>query len=151
MHSGDYAAFFGEVGGLGGIAQQLQTTVGQAYSLNFWLGNMGASEFNDDTISYFALSIGGVIQPASLLNNKAASGLTAYDVSFVASSALTDVEFAFRQDETFWFLDDVSASAIDDTAPVPVPEPGTLPLMFAASAGALYLRAKRAGLTKDAK
>lgn len=147
VHSGDNAAFFGEVGGLGGISQGLATTVGQTYTLKFWLGNMGASEANTDTSSFFSFAIGGATQLASLLNNKTATELTPYDVSFVATTDLTELAFSFRQDEAFWFLDDVSVDEVP-TVPVPpasVPEPGTVPLLLLAAAGWLFTRTKRHG------
>lgn len=149
VRTGEHAAFFGEVRSLGGITQQLATTTGKAYSLKFWLGNMGASEFNADVVSYFALSLNGAVQTASLLDNKTATGLLAYDVSFLASGDLTELSFAFRQDDAFWFLDDVSVDVIDVAAPIP--EPATLPLLFAALAGWLFSGVKRAGSAKGAQ
>jgi hypothetical protein len=146
-HSGDHAAFFGAVGSTGGIAQQLATTVGQRYTLNFWLGNMGANPGNDDTQSFFAVAIDSVVQPASLLFDKTASNLTSYAISFTAASLVTDLSFAFRQDEAFWFLDDVSVDAVDDS--VDVPEPGTLPLLLAALAGWFGLSFARRNAARD--
>jgi len=132
-HSGDHAAFFGAVGSTGGIAQQLATTVGQRYTLSFWLGNMGANPDNNDTQSFFSIAIDGVVEPASLGFDKTASEMTSYAISFTAASLVTDLSFIFRQDEAFWFLDDVSVDAVNDS--VDVPEPGTLPLLLAALAG----------------
>lgn len=146
VHSGAYAAFLGEVGGLGSISQHVQTTIGQTYSLKFWLSNMGGGEFNEDSVSSFALFIGGDTEPALFLNSKAATFPTPYDVSFLASSSLTKLEFSFRHDDTFWALDDVSMNAAGE--PAPVPEPATLSLLIGAFAawrltGARRVRSER--------
>ena len=144
VHSGDYAAFFGETGALGGISQQLGTDAGQTYTLTFWLGNMGGSIENAGSVSYFAVSIDDIVQPASLLDNKNASGLTRYDVSFIASSTRTDIKFVFRQDDAFWFMDDVSVDALPPSGgDTEVPEPGTLPLVIIALAACATIGSRR--------
>jgi hypothetical protein len=141
VHGGEHAAFFGAPQSIGGISQQLATIAGQRYTLRFWLGNMGASVLNDDTRSFFSFAIGGVVQPASLLYDKTASDLTSYALSFTAAEAATDLTFSFRHDENFWFLDDVSVIAANDS--VEVPEPATLPLLLAALAGWMGLSRAR--------
>jgi hypothetical protein len=141
VHGGEYAAFLGEVSGIGRLSQQIDTTVGQRYVVKFWLGNLGGSEFNDDTISSFAVSVGDGLVPALLINSKTAAFPVAYDITFVATAAKTALEFAFRQDEQYWALDDVSVDAVGDSAPVP--EPGTLVLLAGAVAAWRLTGARR--------
>ena len=43
-HSGTYAAYFGPVGSLGFISQNLTTVPGGTYDLTFWLKNAGLQE-----------------------------------------------------------------------------------------------------------
>jgi hypothetical protein len=141
-HTGDYAAFLGEAGGVSSLSQQIETTVGQTYSVKFWLGNLGGSEDNTDTVSSFAMVIDGALAPALLINSKTAAFPMLYDISFVASTDLTKLEFAFRHDELYWALDDVSVNAAGD--PAPVPEPGTLVLLAGAVAAWRLTGARRA-------
>lgn len=141
MHSGDYAAFLGSYGTLAGITQNIGTTAGQAYTLTFWLSNLGASLENEDSVSYFSVSIDGAVQPASLLYSKEASEFTRYDVAFTAASSLSELKFDFRQDDAFWILDDVSVEAVNESADVP--EPGSLPLVLIALLACLPVVGKR--------
>jgi hypothetical protein len=142
--SGDYAAFFGSVGSFSGITQRLQTTAGQGYILSYWLRNLGASTLNEESVSFSSVSIDNVVQSVSLLDNKEPSDFIRYEVAFAASSDATDIQFAFRQDDAFWVLDDVSVNTVDGTAEVP--EPGTLPLALIALAGCVLMGAKRSGM-----
>lgn len=53
VHTGDYAAWFGETGDLGHLTQTLPTTAGTSYILSFWFAGSG------DDPSEFTASIGG--------------------------------------------------------------------------------------------
>ena len=141
--AGNYAAFFGGYGSFTGITQEAATAAGQAYTLSFWLRNLGGGMFNDDTVSYFSVSIDGAIQPASLLYTKEASEATRYDLAFAAASSLTEVKFEFRQDDSFWILDDVAVDAAGVSGEVP--EPGSLPLALAGLLACLPIAARRVG------
>lgn len=140
--AGEYAAFFGGYGAFGGITQNIVTNAGQAYALSFLLRNLGGGRENEESVSYFSVSIDGAVQPASLLYSKEASEFTRYDVAFDAVSNLTELKFEFRQDDNFWILDDVAVDAV--TGPSEVPEPGSLALGLAALLAYLPVASRRA-------
>ena len=142
VHSGEYAAFFGAVGAQGGVSQSIQTTVGQTYSLKFWLSNLGGGESNENSMSSFTLFIGDSLVPAYVLDSKSATLPTLYDISFIASSSQTNLGFSFRHDDAYWALDDVSVNLVD--GPASVPEPGTLALLGGAFAALGLTRTRRA-------
>ena len=141
VHGGEYAAFFGANGAHGGVSQSIQTTVGQTYSLKFWLSNLGGGESNENSVSSFMLSIGDRLVPAYVLDSKSATLPTLYDITFIASSSETNLGFSFRHDDSYWTLDDVSVDAVD--GPASVPEPGTLALLGSAFAALRLTRTRR--------
>lgn len=114
VHAGTYSAFFGPIGSTGSISQLLHTAVGQSYDVSFWLQNNGG------TPNSFAVSFDG--QPASVTFTNL-SGLPYVNFSFsgVASANGSLLTFDFRQDPSYWHLDDVSVQGVAG----PVPEPAT--------------------------
>jgi hypothetical protein len=107
-HSGVYSAFFGPLGSNGFLTQNLATTAGGLYDLNFWLDNDGG------TPNHFEVSWGGSI--ISSLNNAGAFGYTLFSFTgLAASTSSTQLQFGFRQDPSFWFLDDVSVESATAT------------------------------------
>ncbi len=110
VHSGIYAACFGPMGSDGGIVQVLNTVVGQTYDLSFWLYNEGG------TPNAVIVSWGGTV----VFNESDLSSFpyTQFNYSTVATSTTTPLELEFRQDPAYFYLDDVSVTA--------VPEPTTL-------------------------
>ena len=109
-HSGQFAAALGPAGGDGSLSQDLTTTPGQHYTLDFWLANMSTS--TDD----FAVKWGGTT--VMELVNQPAQDYTEYKFDVVATSTTTHLEFDYRQDPTQWRLDDISlVAAASDTAP----------------------------------
>ena len=113
-HSGTYAAFFGQVGSTGSISQLLNTAAGQSYDISFWLMNGSAGK------NSFDVSFDG--QPAGVsFNNFGSLSYTKFTFSGVASGNGSLLTFDFRQDPSFWYLDDVSVQGVAG----PVPEPAT--------------------------
>lgn len=115
-HSGSDAAFFGQVGATGSLSQTLSTVAGQVYTISFWLQDNGG------TPSSFNASFGG--DALTSLSNTPAFGYTFYTYSVSASSNSTLLSFTFRQDPSFFHLDDVSVEEVSS-----VPEPATWAMM----------------------
>jgi hypothetical protein len=122
-HTGTTATFFGAVRTLLGISQDLSTTAGQSYHLQFFLASDGF------TPNQFVVLWDGV----EIFNqsNIAASGYVQYDFDLVAADATTTLSFLGRNDPRYLTLDDVSVVANRT-----VPEPGALALAALALLGA---------------
>jgi hypothetical protein len=111
-HTGNNAAFFGAVGGLDSISQDLATTAGASYTFSFWLASDGglpnqfvANWDGTDVLNQTDIPSGPYI-------------FFSFDVT--ASGATTTITFSGRNDPTWLALDDVSVT------PRSVPEPGSL-------------------------
>jgi hypothetical protein len=104
VHSGMYAAFLGPVGSEGFLSQTFTTTPGATYTLDYWLQHDGGSP------SSFRALIDGVDIPGSVLSNPGAFGYTEYTFTFTATGPTTELKFGFREDPTYFHLDDVSVS-----------------------------------------
>jgi subtilisin family serine protease len=115
VHSGTYSAFLGPVGSDGFIAQTFGTNAGATYVLDYWLEHDGGSP------SDFYAQINGTTVPGSRLDSPPAFGYTEYTFSFVAAGATTELKFGFREDPTYFHLDDVSVTA---AGPGPAPHGG---------------------------
>jgi hypothetical protein len=109
-HSGTYAAFLGETGGLGSLSQSFLTSIGTKYTLSFWFAGDG------DDPSEFSASVGGNLL-VDLVNPQFDIDYQKYQYAFIASGSSTVLSFSFRDDDFFLNLDDVSV----DIASVPEP------------------------------
>ena len=114
--AGTYAAYFGPVGDTGGIFQSVPTVVGQEYTLTFFLANQEGG-----TPNFFGVQFGSA--GFTLNNFPVAFGWTEFTLTNTATSTSTLLEFTFRNDPGYWFLDNVGVST-----PGTTPEPGTLVL-----------------------
>jgi len=110
---GNCSAFFGPVGSIGGITQNLSLVVGNHYFLTFAFLPDGGNP------SSFSASIGGV-SLVSLTNPAASATFRNFGFAFTATAATEALAFNFRDDPGFLFLDAVSAS---------VPEPASVGLL----------------------
>jgi hypothetical protein len=104
VHSGNFAAFLGPVGSDGFIAQTFGTSAGSTYVLDYWLEHDGGSP------SDFYAQIDGATVAGSRLDNPPAFAYTEYTFTFVAAGPTTELKFGFREDPTYFHLDDVSVS-----------------------------------------
>jgi hypothetical protein len=121
-HSGTFGAFMGPVGSDGTLSQTLATTAGGIYSVSYWLASQAGATTND-----FSASFNGVTIAGSVLNNAGAFGYTQFTFSgLVATTNSTVLGFTFRNDDSFWLLDDVSV----DGAINGVPDMGSSALLL---------------------
>jgi VPDSG-CTERM motif len=130
-HSGNFQAFFGPVDSHGFITQNLATTPGGSYVLDFWLANLGGSA------NFFSVTWDG----ASIfsLTDSSAFGYTEFTFNVTASSASTPLQFEFMQNLSFFLLDDITVIP----GGVNVPDAGsTFSLLGLASLGVVALRRK---------
>ena len=122
VHGGNCSAFFGPVGSTGGISQNLATTPGTTYRIDFFFLPDGGNP------SSFSATFGGTTLIS--LTNPPAGPYQEFSFDVIATLSSTALAFNFRDDPGFLFLDDVSVNA--------VPLPAALPL-FATGLGALGL------------
>jgi hypothetical protein len=116
-YAGGNAAQIGAIGSDGFLAQTLATTIGQAYQVSFWhLYGQDSGAPND-----FSASFGG-ISLLSQANVSVPSTWTHYVFNITATSASTQLKFAFRDDPGYQALDNVSVTL--------VPEPETYAMML---------------------
>jgi hypothetical protein len=117
--SGQYAAGLGSVGSDGTLGQNIQTTAGQHYTLDFWLAN--ASGGPDD----FTVKWNG--QTLLALNDTPAQGYTEYTFGVVGTAGTSNLEFDARQDPSHWSLDNISVTAAGSPPPASAPPPPSSP------------------------
>lgn len=129
-HTGSYAAEFGGVaaGDFDAIYQDLTTTPGSSYALDFWLKN-GGNPQND-----FQVYWGGSLIMNTL--NSSLFGYTEYTYILTASKSSTQLLFQGYQLPSHYFLDDVSVTSAS------VPEPSTL-MLLVSTVPALLLELRR--------
>jgi hypothetical protein len=115
-HGGTEAAWFGAVNGLDdAISQTLITTPGVSYDVTFWLAH-GATDASN------AFDVWWGDTPLLVLTNAGSFAGSERSYTVTATSDSTVLEFEGRELRDYYYLDDVSVTAI----PVPTPEPGTL-------------------------
>lgn len=113
VHSGAGAAYFGAVGTLDSIAQNIATTPGQTYTFSWWMAGDGG------TPSQFRVSWDGTV--ISDVFNVLTSNYQFFSFTETASAAITTIQFEGRNDPSYLGLDDVSVMAL-----TPVPEPSSI-------------------------
>jgi hypothetical protein len=121
---GNYAAYFGPVGDTATISQNIATTPGESYTLSFYLA---APE--NGTPNYFSVTFGS--SSFSFSNFGASFDWQQFTMTTVATTDQTPLSFTFRNDPSYWFLDNVTVQPTGGT----VPEPGTLALFGTGALG----------------
>lgn len=101
VHSGAYVAGLGASGTLGYLAQTLPTITGQSYFVSFWL-NILAGEIPNE----FNMSWSGTMMFDR--TNLVTVGWTNVQFVFTATNTLSTVRLGYRDDNSYFWLDDVS-------------------------------------------
>ena len=126
-HSGNYSAFAGPTGSLGYISQSLSTVAGMTYELSFFLENIAGGGENFGPIRGGGPVVDQIFQVFwngslifSIPPNSSPSMFTQFNFTgLVATGAATDLTFGFRNDPSFWNIDDITAglsgAAVPDT------------------------------------
>jgi len=127
-NSGQYFAALGASGLLGTVSQDLNTTAGSTYTLDYFLASDGF------TPNEFAVAWGGTTLFDQV--NIPAQGYVEYTFQVTATGASTNLTFFERDDNGFLSLDDVSATANA------VPEPSSFTLFVLGMAGIVGYRVR---------
>lgn len=125
-HSGSNAFFGGAVESLGFLGQSLATIAGNTYDVDFWLASDGFLP------NQLQVAING--QTVLSRDDILLQPYAAYHTTFVANSAVSQLQFGLRNDSGLLHLDDVAVAA--------VPEP-EISLMMAIGLGALAFARRR--------
>ncbi len=101
VRAGQYGAELGPVTSLGYLSQTLATTAGATYSLSFWLNSPNGEAPNEFLVSW---------NGTTLLDqtNLGAIGWTNLQFTVKATGSNTVLQFGFRNDPSFFGLDDIS-------------------------------------------
>ena len=108
-YSGTSSAALDAVGSLGFLSQNLVTTLGETYSLTYYLESDGS------TPNEFKTTVGGNVLFDQ--TNIPEQSFSKYKSNFAATSSSTQLEFGFKNDPGFLHLDKVSVNV------AAVPEP----------------------------
>jgi hypothetical protein len=109
-----YAA--GNVGSNATLTQNISTTVGQTYTLSYYLyGGPSSTTAPNVTIAYFSASISGTPITGSIITytsppDNPGFGWTLYSFVFTASSISTPLIFTTRHDANFFTLTNISVT-----------------------------------------
>ena len=127
----------------GGIRQSASTIIGQRYNLSYW--GTTSLAFGRDGTGIIETWLNGSLVSSNLVTNgsptASLSDWRQFTDSFVATSAITDIEFRNQQDAYLHFadLDDVALTA-DLTS---VPEPASFLLVASGLAGVVLVGRRR--------
>jgi len=126
-HTGNFGAFFGDVGAPGSISQALATVAGGSYNIHLWIRNDGL------TPNSFEVLWGGasVYSVADL----GAFAYTEIVIDPLATGASTTLTLLARNDNGFLEVDDISVRL--------VPEPDSLALVAPMLLGAVVWRRRK--------
>jgi hypothetical protein len=109
-HSGTFSAQLGPVANGGFLTQTLTTVPGQSYNISFWLA-VDSGTPNDFSASLDSVSI------LSLVDSPAFQ-YTLFSANITATSTSSVLQFGFRHDPAYWYLDDVCVSSGAPSPPV---------------------------------
>ncbi len=105
VHSGVYGARMGPTNTLGYLSQALPTAPGQIYLLSFWLRTYGDSPNNEFNASWNGSNLFDA-------TNLPSADWSNYLFAVTATSYGTVVQFGFRNEPSYFAVDDVSVTPI---------------------------------------
>jgi hypothetical protein len=106
-----HTASLGPPNSEGFLAQRFPTVPGNLYILDYFLQHDGGAP------NRFHAMIDGVDIPGSIINNDpAAFDYREFTFTFTAAGDITELKFGFREDPTFFHLDDISVSPTSGAA-----------------------------------
>ncbi len=100
-HGGAFQAFFGPVDTTGGISQVIPANVGDSVTVTFWLANLSSAATHSFSADFDGQNL------VSLVND-ASKGFTQFSYNVVVTGANPVLSFTFRNDPSYYLLDDVS-------------------------------------------
>jgi alpha-tubulin suppressor-like RCC1 family protein len=101
IHSGKYGAQLGPIGALGYLSQNFLTTPGATYLLSFWLNSPDGETPNEFLVSWDGVTLFDE-------TNLPATGWTNLQFKVTATNSSAVLQFGFRNDNSYFGLDDVS-------------------------------------------
>jgi hypothetical protein len=146
-HSGSFGAFLGQDGSRpASLSQSFATTAGASYNLGFWLANESSGEcpncsvvrVNPPPVSFEVYWNGSLIY--SLVNPIAFSYMQISKLGLLATGGTSTLEFVYRNDPSFFDLDDIS---VDLASAVQVPDNFSTLWLALPLAGAMSLGKSR--------
>lgn len=144
-HAGEYGFYSGAPDGGSYLEQVFETTAGQEYTLSFWVSRDEQSDpFAEPFNSFMVFWNRDYWTPVFELQNFLDPiAYAQYSISLQAADAESLLSFYFFDSQSFINLDDVSVTAADNPASVPVP--GAMTLMASGLVGLAGLRRKKSG------
>lgn len=127
-HSGAFGAYFGPVGGVTTLSQNVTVIPNTDYTISFWLAQAPATPA--PYINSLGVSFGG--QPWVTQTGVPQGPYRQYAVVGFSPSSATTLQFSLRNDTGFFSLDDISVSL------TPAPEPAGWMLLMV-GLGCLFL------------
>ena len=108
-----YGYSAGSVGSNSTLTQNISTTVGQIYTLSYYL--FGGVSSGNPTTQYFSASISGTPITGSIITymsppDNPGFGWTLYSFVFTASSISTPLIFTTRHDSNYFYLTNISVT-----------------------------------------
>jgi hypothetical protein len=129
VHSGEFAVQFASFGlPLATVSQDLATAIGQTYEIDYWMMVRGNATPNE-----FKVTFGG--NTLYDQTDIAGQAYTQYSFQLAATATTTTLQFGARNDPDWFYLDDVSVTA--------VPEPSSIVLAIGSLAGLASLLYRR--------
>ncbi|GFO69237.1 hypothetical protein GMLC_28160 [Geomonas limicola] len=150
LHDGNFAAALGPVGSNGTLSQVLNTIVGDTYQISFWFLEPKSDKFNPfhrsaPAANLFTASFEGEHLLTRRNTRNTSPAWIEYVYEITATSTTSLLEFSFRDDPGYEYLDEVSVCDLTPPpppAPAPVPEPGSM-LLLGSGVLALAVYTKR--------
>jgi hypothetical protein len=140
VHSGHCAVALGPVGYNGILSQQISTVVGDTYQVSFW--------FLEPTLppNLFQASFDGKQLMVQRNTRHRMVNWVQYLFTVTATSQKSLLEFRFRDDPGYEYLDEVSVCDLTPPKSPPVPEPGSALLVGSGLLGLGFWLRRRRGL-----